>query len=133
MLGRTGASGPRSKLFAVRSARFRTTSRVFAVLLLAWTTADLCGHGMCVHDREPLVPSALATPGRLDALAAPPGGHADAAACNGPDDCFCCCRCVEVQIPFRIQVQSTFVSCVLAGHRSLPSLAPPPLYHPPLA
>jgi len=116
----------------VRSARFRTTSRVFAVLLLAWTTADLCGHGMCVHDREPLVPSAPAAPGQMAAIATPQGGHDDAAACNGPDDCFCCCHCVEVQVPFRILVQSASVSCVLVGHRSLPDLAPAPLYHPPL-
>ncbi len=117
----------------MKSARFRTTSRVFAVLLLAWTTADLCGHGMCVHDREPLVPGRQAAPGQTEALASPRGGHAGEADRNGPDDCFCCCRCVEVQMPFRIQVQSTFVTRVPTGHRSPPSLAPPPLYHPPLA
>jgi hypothetical protein len=116
----------------VRSARFRMASRVFATLLLAWTTADLCGHGLCVHDREPLVPNALATPGRLQTISAPDGGQAEADACNGPDDCFCCCHCVDVQVRFQIPVVYTVVSAVFFEHRSLPCLAPSPLYHPPL-
>jgi len=117
----------------VRSARFRTTSRVFAVLLLAWTTADLCGHGMCVHDREPIVPIAPAAPGQVPAVKASAGAPADGDACNGPDDCFCCCHFVDVQVRFQIPVVYTFVSSVFFGHRSLPHLAPSPLYHPPLA
>ncbi len=63
-LGRASAERPPTEAFDVRSARFRLASRVFAILLLAWTTADLCGHGMCVHDREPLVPGAPAAPGQ---------------------------------------------------------------------
>jgi hypothetical protein len=108
-------------------------SRLFAVLLLAWTTADLCGHGMCVHDREPLAPGRPAAPDRTATVEAPGGAPAEADACNGPDDCFCCCRCVDVQVRFQIPVLYTSVSDVFFGHRSLSHLAPPPLYHPPLA
>jgi hypothetical protein len=117
----------------VRSARFRLASRVFAVLLLAWTTADLCGHGMCVHDREPLAPGGPMAPGQTATVEAAGGAPARADACNGPDDCFCCCRCVDVQVPFQVQVLSTLVSSVFVAHRSLPHLAPASLYHPPLA
>jgi hypothetical protein len=117
----------------VRSARFRMASRVFATLLLAWTTADLCGHGMCVHDREPLVPNAPAAPGRPNAISAADGGQADAAACNGPDDCFCCCRCVDVQVRFQVPVGCTVVSELFFERPSFQHLPPSPLYHPPLA
>ena len=117
----------------MRSARFRLASRVFATLLLAWTTADLCGHGLCVHDREPLVRNAPAAPGQPETISAPDGGQAAADACNGPDDCFCCCRCVDVQVRFQIPVVYTVVSALFVEHRSLPHLAPSPLYHPPLA
>jgi hypothetical protein len=108
-------------------------SRVFATLLLAWTTADLCGHGMCVHDREPLVPSAPAAPGRPDTISTTDGALADAAACNGPDDCFCCCRCVDVQIRFQVPVVYTLVSELFFTRPSFRHLPPSPLYHPPLA
>lgn len=117
----------------MRSARFRMASRVFATLLLAWTTADLCGHGMCVHDREPVVPIVPAAPGQAPIVTAPHGGPLEADACNGPDDCFCCCQCVEVQVPFRIPVGYTFISAVFFEHRALRRLAPTPFYHPPLA
>jgi len=117
----------------VRSARFRMASHVFATLLLAWTMADLCGHGVCVHDREPIVPGAPASPGLGPAVSEPHGGPREADACNGPDDCFCCCHCVEVQVRFEIPVGYTFVSALFFEHRSLPHPAPSPLYHPPLA
>jgi hypothetical protein len=116
----------------VRSARFRTACRAFSVLLLVWTAADLCGHGLCVHDREPVVPTALAPAGRTVAITAPAGGPADTDADNGPDDCFCCCHCVDVQVRFQIPVVYTFVSAVFFEHRSFEPLAPSPLYHPPL-
>jgi hypothetical protein len=117
----------------VRSARFRMASRVFATLLLAWTTADVCGHGMCVHDREPLVPDAAAAPGVPDTISAGDRGEADAAVCNGPDDCFCCCHCVDVQIPFQVPVVYTFVSELFFERPTFQHLPPSPLYHPPLA
>ena len=117
----------------MKSARFRMASRVFATLLLAWTTADLCGHGMCVHDREPLVPYAPSAPGQPDTISTKDGGPADAAACNGPDDCFCCCHCVDVQVRFKVPVVYTVVSALFVEHRSLPHPSPSPLYHPPLA
>jgi hypothetical protein len=117
----------------VRSAWFRTASRIFATLLLAWTTADLCGHGLCVHDREPLVPIAPAAPGQPETITAPDGGEAGAHACNGPDDCFCCCHCVEVQARFRIPLVYTVVSALFFERSSLSDLPPSPLYHPPLA
>ena len=108
-------------------------SRVFATLLLAWTTADLSGHGLCVHDREPIVPVVPAAPGQVRAVNALDPAPADADACNGPDDCFCCCHCVDVQVRFQIPVVYTFVSAVFFEHPSFPHLAPSPLYHPPLA
>jgi hypothetical protein len=117
----------------VRSARFRMASRVFATLLLAWTTADLCGHGMCVHDREPLVANAPAAPGHPNTISAADGGQADAAAGNGPDDCFCCCRCVDVQVRFQVPVVCTVVSELFFERPSFSHLPPSPLYHPPLA
>jgi hypothetical protein len=118
----------------VRSARFRSVARVFAILLLAWTTADLCGHGLCVHDREPIVPWTSSAPGgRTSAVRAPAGAPIDTATSNGPDDCFCCCHCVDVNVPFQMPVICTFVSSVFTTHSSLPHLSPSPLYHPPLA
>ena len=117
----------------MRSVRFRLASRVFATLLLAWTTADLCGHGMCVHDREPVAPIGQASPDQVQAVTVNGHGEAGAAACNGPDDCFCCCHCVDVQVRFQIPVVYTFVSAVFFEHHPLRRLPPPPLYHPPLA
>jgi len=118
----------------LRSARFRIAARTFAILLLAWTTADLCGHGLCVHDREPLVPGTPVAPaGQAPAVRAPGGAPVDTETSNGPDDCFCCCHCVDVQVPFHMPVTYTFVSSVFATHSSLPHLSPSPLYHPPLA
>jgi hypothetical protein len=117
----------------VRSARFRLASRLFAVLLLAWTTADLCGHGLCVHDREPIVPASPAAPGQAPTVSTRRGGPIDSDQCNGPDDCFCCCHCVDVQVRFQIPVVYTFVSAVFFEHQSFPHPAPSPLYHPPLA
>ena len=118
----------------MRSARFRMASRVFATLLLAWTTADLCGHGMCVHDREPLVPD---RPGGAwtarDHLGASTADRLEADACNGPDDCFCCCHCVDVQVRFQIPVVYTVRVCRVLRTPFAPHLAPSPLYHPPLA
>jgi hypothetical protein len=108
-------------------------SRVFATLLLAWTTADLCGHGLCVHDREPIVRVVPAAPGGASAVKASGGAPTGADACNGPDDCFCCCHCVDVQVRAQIPVVYTFVSAVFFGSHSFPQLAPSPLYHPPLA
>ena len=107
-------------------------SRAFAVLLLAWTTADLCGHGLCVHDREPLVPNDLASAGGPETIAASDGGQTGTDAYNGPDDCFCCCHCVDVQVRFQIPVVYTFVSALFFEHCSVQHLAPSPLYHPPL-
>lgn len=117
----------------MRSARFRAASRVFAVLLLAWTTADLCGHGLCVHDREPIVPGGLEAASRGATVAAPGARTTGANDAGGPDDCFCCCHCVDVRMPFRVAFESAFVWPVVIAHRSLSDPAPAVLYHPPLA
>jgi hypothetical protein len=118
----------------VRSARFRVVARVFAMLLLAWTTADLCGHGLCVHDREPIVPGLPTSPGPHPLAVRWEGGApADVDPCNGPDDCFCCCHCVDVRLPFHLPLVYAFVSSVFVERCSFADLSPAPLYHPPLA
>lgn len=115
-----------------RSNRFRLVARLFAILLLAWTTADLCGHGVCTHDREPVVP--WATPGDSPtAMNRPADAPQDVAALDGPDDCFCCCHCIEVQVRFRLPVAYSFLSMVFVARPSEPVSSPSLLDHPPLA
>jgi len=116
-----------------RSSRFRLVARLFAILLLTWTTADLCGHGVCSHDREPIVPWSSPAPGTRTAMGRPGEALPDAAAFDGPDDCFCCCHCIEVQVRFELPVGYSFVSMVLVEHPALPFSIPSRLDHPPHA
>ena len=115
-----------------RSNRFRFVARLLALVLLAWTTADLCGHGVCSHDREPIVPWAMPGNGPLavgEATDAPSGP----AALDGPDDCFCCCHCIEVPVRYQFSVTYSFVSMVFPGSPADPISLPSPLDHPPIA
>lgn len=108
-------------------------ARLLAVVLLAWTTADLCGHGVCAHDREPVVPWSSGAPGTPVSVGGA-GRVADTATtADGPDDCFCCCRCIDVRVPFALPVACSFVSMVFIGHVSVPASISAPLDHPPAA
>lgn len=115
----------------MRSIRFRTISRLFAVLLLAWTTADLCG-GLCVHDRE-----AIAAPVPADADEAC-SAAAGAAACGeqgraAPDDCFCCSHFVHPQVRYQVVPAYTQVSAIEAQRAPRTQSPSSQFYHPPLA
>ena len=118
----------------MRSARFRRAARLFAALLLAWTAVDLVPYGLCAHDREPLVP-ALPTgaAGPLAVAARDAGRTPETPIDNGPDDCFCCCRVVDVNVPFHVSLTYAVVWAVPPDAVERPHLAPSQLYHPPLA
>ena len=103
-----------------------------AILLLAWTSADLCGHGVCSHDREPLTPWASPAPAGPTSVGGRETPQPDSTAGDGPDDCFCCCRCIDVQGRFELPVSYSFISLLPVGQLSLPFIAPTPLDHPPL-
>ena len=106
---------------------------MFAILLLSGTTAHLCGHAVCVHNREPVAPGVPAGAGAQHSACKTPGeappGDADH---DGPDDCFSCSHYVDVQVRFQITLVYTSVSAVFADNRSHLCLAPSELYHPPL-
>jgi hypothetical protein len=116
-----------------RTSRFRLVARVFAVLLLAWTSADLCGPGFCLHDREPIAPWSSRAPGTPAAVNAAGPAQADAATVDGPDDCFCCCHCIDVRVRFQLPVGCSFASMVSPGHSSAPVSISSLLDHPPSA
>lgn len=111
----------------LKSARFHAVARVFAVLLLCWTTADLCC-GVCVHDREPLAAGgggavAVGQPSATDA------GHFPLAS----DDCFCCSHFVHPQVRYQVTPAHTLVSAIEAETVLRPQFPASQLYHPPLA
>jgi hypothetical protein len=120
-------------LVIFRNSRFRFVARILAILLLAWTSADLCGHGVCSHDREPITPWASSGPASPMSMRGPGTARPDATTDDGPDDCFCCCHCIDVQMRFELSVSASFVSLPGAGPISLPFSAPAQLDHPPLA
>jgi hypothetical protein len=105
---------------------------MFAVLLLAWTTADLCG-GFCVHDRERLAASVPAGPHGAQSVGAAAASTAECERDNGPDDCFCCSHYVDVQVRFQVAPTYGVVATVESDAISHPQLSASPLYHPPLA
>lgn len=102
------------------------------MLLLAWTSADLCGHGVCSHDREPIAPWASPGPASPTSVRGPNAPQPEPTTGDGPDDCFCCCHCIDVQVRFELPVNYSFVGLFGAGPISLPFSAPTPLDHPPL-
>ncbi len=107
----------------MHSRTFRRLARLFAVILLAWTAADLCDYQLCAHHREPL---GAWSETRL--RAAPTDSQAPA---DG-DDCFCCSHFVDVRTPFRIALGyevAWFVGDQPVGE---PHVAAIPLYHPPI-
>lgn len=105
---------------------------MFAILLLAGTTAHLCGHALCAHDPELVSPGMPAGPcAQHSACKAP--GEAPPVDGDGPDDCFSCSHYVDVQVRFQITLVYTSVSAVFADNRGHLRLAPSELYHPPLA
>jgi hypothetical protein len=121
-------------LVIFHSNRFRFVARILAMLLLAWTSADLCGHGVCSHDREPIAPWVSTAPGAGSTSVRAPGApRPDTTTDDGPDDCFCCCHCIDVRMPFELPVSTSFVALLGAGPVSLPFSAPAQLDHPPLA
>jgi hypothetical protein len=117
----------------VRSRRFRTASRVFASLLLAWTTADLGGHALGLHQHGPIAAGRSAAPGHAASIRMPLVAPVDAGHSDSVDDCFYCSHCADVQVLFRIQVEPAFVTWIAAEYQSVPDWAPTPHYHPPLA
>jgi hypothetical protein len=106
-------------------------ARAFAVLLLAWTTVDLCG-GVCIHDHEPIAASLPGGPSgaRSVEVAGSYGGNCPL---TGPDDCFCCSHYVQPQVRYQVVPAYTFVAGVEAASVSPPQVSSSPLYHPPLA
>jgi hypothetical protein len=102
-----------------------------AVLLLVWTTADLCG-GLCVHDHDPIAAGIPGGPGgaRSIADAAVPGSDGLPTA---PDDCFCCSHYVQPQVRYQVVPACSFVSTVEVPSVSRPQFPSSRLYHPPLA
>ena len=115
----------------MRSARFRHAARILAVLLLAWTTTDLCG-GVCVHDREPIaaeLAQGAAGPASISAATGPSNLEPPAA----PDDCFCCSNYVHPLARYQVVPSDPFIAAV--GVQSASRLHSPAsrLYHPPLA
>jgi hypothetical protein len=118
-------------VFVLRSARFRHVARVFAVLLLVWTTTDLCG-GVCVHDHEPIaagLPSEAAGPTTISAAAGP----SDTRPPTAPDDCFCCSHYVHPLARYQVVPSYTFIAAVEVRSASRPHSPASRLYHPPLA
>lgn len=109
----------------MRSPSFRRAARLFAAVLLLWTAADLLGHGLCVHDHEPI--GVFAEPGYRSPSSDESTGHVLF------DDCFCCSHVVDVKHPFHLgllfDIAWTFAEDTLASPR--PAAAS--LYHPPLA
>jgi hypothetical protein len=103
------------------------------VLLLAWTTADLCDYGVCVHDHEPLAPTVPAGPAGAQAITE--GGTPGDQPCTeaGPDDCFCCSHYVDVRFRYEVVPGYTFLTAVVIETPALPDLSAARLYHPPLA
>jgi hypothetical protein len=121
--------GPLLRFAILKSARFRLVARAFAVLLLAWTTADLCG-GFCMHDHEPITAGVPGGPGGARSLS---GRDSHRPACTaGPDDCFCCSHYVHPQVRYQVVPAYTLVCAVVAPSVSRPRFPSSPLYHPPL-
>jgi hypothetical protein len=104
---------------------------MFAVLLLVWTTADLCG-GVCVHDHEPIAastPTGSAVPETLSGAAGSSGTRPAAAS----EDCFCCSHYVYPQARYQIVPAYTFIAAVEVRSVPRPDSPASRLYHPPLA
>jgi len=104
---------------------------VFAVLLLVWTTADLCG-GLCVHDHEPITELLAAGADGARRLASKPDQTTEHPA-HPPDDCFCCSHYVQPQVRYRFVPAHTFLSLVEPPAVPRPKFPASKLYHPPLA
>jgi hypothetical protein len=102
------------------------------MLLLAWTAAHLCGQGVCLHDREPIVPWSSHAPGTPVSIGAGATGG-ETAGVDGPDDCFCCCRCVEAEARFELPAACAFVTIAPADCAQVPIPALLPVDHPPSA
>jgi hypothetical protein len=118
----------------VTSARFRRIGRLFAVLLLAWTAADICDFGLCRHDREPIAPAVPAGPhGARTVTAWAPDTGAPSDAADLGEDCFCCSPYVDVQTRVAITVTYSFAWKVAFDLAARPDVAASRLYHPPLA
>jgi hypothetical protein len=129
-IAETAGRIPLPRFIILKSARFRLVARVFAVLLLAWTTVDLCG-GVCVHDHEPIT---LGMPGGPDGGRSVSGTDPCGGTCpqSGPDDCFCCSHYVQPQVRYQVVPARAFVAGVAAEPVSRPQFPSSPLYHPPL-
>jgi hypothetical protein len=115
----------------LRSARFRHAARVFAVLLLVWTTADLCG-GVCVHDHEPIGAGMPHGAAGLETLSGA-AGFSGTAPLAASDDCFCCSHYVHPQARYQFVPAYTFIAAVEVQSVSRPDSPASRLYHPPLA
>ena len=109
----------------MHSASFRRIARVFALLLLVWTAADVCDYGLCAHHRDPLGSYALAALRPDDCRAEPEVALVD--------DCFCCSRLVDVRTPFQMTLEYDVAWVVADNSTGEPHLTSVPLYHPPLA
>jgi hypothetical protein len=109
----------------VRSPAFRCIARVFAVILLVWTTADLFHYGLCVHGHDWI--GAFAAAGVRSASAESETHHADC------DDCFCCSHGMITQVPFSIPIHHGLVCRVPDVSAGRPHAVTHAFYHPPLA
>ena len=104
----------------------RRVGRVFAIVLLVWTTVDLIDHNVCVTHAAP-APGARGTVIGYSAegpspLQAPQADHS-----------FCCSHTVDVRTPFRLALTLGVIGLAPENCPLLPFHDSSGLYHPPLA
>jgi hypothetical protein len=103
----------------------RRIGRLFSILLLLWTAADLVEHFS--PDRGPkMLDVQSASVGQPSS--AGPGQQASHA-----DHSFCCSHSVDVKTPFAVAVTSRPDDLAPDHSPALPFRNPTGLYHPPLA
>lgn len=108
------------------SPRYRRLVHVVAVVLLAWMTADLVGHGLGAHD-----PGRVGTPAQQSLLAG--NGPEAARTSDAPHDCYCCFHLADVRTPFLLQLTREAAWRIVGDTDEHPRSSPQTLYHPPLA
>ena len=106
-------------------AAIRRIGRVFAIILLAWTTIDLIDHNVCAHPSIAVQGAGATTVGQAAPPSSPPATHVDHS--------FCCSHTVDVKTPFRITLTFAAVGFAPLDDPALLLNDPDDLYHPPLA
>ena len=113
-------------VLTMRLPAHRRLARACAVLLLAWTAADLTGVASCALDGVGVSQTCASRPSLVEGALS-----ADTAAPH-IDDCFCCSRCVEASAGGFSATLSPLeiVASTPHSHQILIALL---LYHPPQA